>query len=68
MQLDVNDAVRHIASGITGSVTELRLKSVLTETEEGFILIPRVLATVRVTTAAYYGQFCDFTIDELAKA
>lgn len=63
-----NDAVLHKESGVTGSVVSIQTRSALVATGEGFTMEPpRVMVTVRVTTAAYYGQYCDFSLGELAK-
>lgn len=61
----VGDDVRTVPDDITGTVSAVGQKLVRTAADGEITLVLRVVATVRVTVASYYGEFMDIPIDQL---
>lgn len=64
-RIKVNDCVRTVPDGITGTVSDIRQKLLRTVKGDEIRLVLRVVATVRVTVHGYYGEFMDIPVDEL---
>lgn len=66
IQIKVNDVVRTVPDGVTGTVSAVGQKLVRTAADGDEIrLVLRVVATVRVTAAGFYGEYMDIPVDEL---